>query len=366
VPEVWLDRLKGKVGGTYTGVDVAFYMDWYSWLAEVADYAGCDLGNAPAWYNDAVAKAGAGNLDGAYTSSKYAVAVARSKLIEQANQEVLVHAYDTARADIVSKIQSYESEGIDVSGFKNYLSLADNFRKTGGMQLCVGVYILKYLSADLVNFADRWRSQAVPLGPQYGLYDMPAETTDVIVMDQFPCESASVSFLWAQSAEFQSMVVQAVKDLAGTGVSVLRIDVRPPKVVVYIKGSPIAPIIVGLIALMVAGTICATVVMKAYQSWIVGPQLEALRLQAESKREIAQIEYDTTKLLADMKAKGQISEDTFEHLVEEVKNGYTQIAQSIQAPSWGLGDITKLIGVVVGAGLVFWLLSQLPKKKEKE
>jgi hypothetical protein len=356
---VWIDQLREKVGQSVTGLDVSFYMDWYSWLSNVAGLAGCDLGNAPAYYQDAVAKAGQGDLDGAYTSARYAVKIARDMLVIEDNLNKLLSAYDSRRADIVAMIQSAKAEGIDVSAFEQYLSLAETFVRAGGRELCVAVYLAESIRTDLTNYVTRWRQGALNLAPPHGIYDIPEDATDILVMDQVVCESLGhVGFVWTQSEAFKSDVARIIKDYDPSS-EVLSIVVAPPKVIVYIKSpfpwASLLPLVkIALVAIF------ACLAVKWVGDYIVKPWARAVEKQAETQRTIAELQHDTVNNVVN---NPNLSDETKKEIIEAVTEGYSKIAQATAAPAISLSDIIKLgVGVLV-LGVVLWSLSQLPRKK---
>lgn len=364
--EGWLSKLKGKVGEDVTGYDVAAYMDWYLWLKNVSDLAGCDLGDTPQWYSLAAAIVSGqqpGTLDEAYYYARMAVMVARSKLMETENLSKLTQAFDQRYSGIKTTIESAKAAGIDVSGFERYASqFLDLYKKAGGRQICVGLWTAEQMKTDLSSYINRWVSGAQDLDPKYGLYDILApstsDATDILILDQMGCEAVGASmFISDYQEEVRTWAADFVHSMDPSA-QVLEVRFLPPKVVIFIK-SPFPWSSLMTVLPLLAKVVGAAVCLWLFGNYIVKPIARAIQVQAEVQRDIAKITSDTQLAIAN---NPNLSEETKKELIDEITKGFQEMSKAA-APMWSVSDIVKVAGAVVVLGLVLWGLSQLPRKK---
>jgi len=364
--EGWLSKLEGKVGQNVSGYDVAAYMDWYLWLKNVSDLAGCDLGDAPQWYSLAAAIVSGqqpGTLDEAYYYARMAVMVARSKLVEPENLSKLTQAFDQRYSGIKTTIESAKAAGIDVSGFERYVSqFLDLYKKAGGRQICVGLWTAEQMKTDLSNYINKWVSGAQDLEPRYGLYDILApstsDATDILILDQLGCEAVGAAmFISDYQEEVKAWAVDFVRSM-DPNAQVLEVRFLPPKVVVFIKSPFPWDKLVQMLPLL-AKVIGACVAVYLAGNYIVKPMARAIQVQAEVQRDIAKITADVQNNIMN---NPNLSEQTKKELVEAITKGFQEMSKAA-APMWSLSDIVKVAGAVMVLGLVLWGLSQLPRKK---
>jgi hypothetical protein len=362
----WLRKIKDRVGAGVTGYDVAAYMDWYLWLKSVSDLAGCDLGDAPQWYNLAAAIVTGqqpGTLDEAYYYARMAVSVARAKLVEPENQQRLTSAFDERYRSIKATIDSAKSVGIDVSGFERYVTkFLDVYRGAGGRQICVGLWIAEEMRTDLSNYINRWVSGAQDLEPRFGLYDIlapsTADATDVLVLDQLGCEATGpYQFITDWQEETKRWAVEFVQSM-NPNAQVLEVRFLPPKVVIFIKSPFPWDKLIQFIPLL-AKIIGACVAIYLAGNYIVKPIARAIQVQAEVQRDIAKIMADTQNNIIN---NPNLSEQTKKELIDAITKGFQEVSKAA-APTWSLSDIVKVAGAVMVLGLVMWGLSQLPRRK---
>jgi len=359
---IWLDKLQGVKGNPYTGTDVAVYLDWYSWLRQVADLAGVSLGNAESWYNDAVSKAGAGDLDGAYASARYAVRLARDLLLAQVDK--LEAEFDARRQNLVSQLSQAKAQGVDVSAFYKYLSQVDLLRRAGGRELCPALYLIDSLTSSLATYVQRWQAGAMNLDPGSGVFDVPAGTTDVIIFNQLLGEGAGYGAVWANSDVFKGWIASTIKDYCPEA-NILEVRYSPPLIIVFIQspiawGAALAAIwaIIKTTLPFAIKCIAATIVVYAVGKYVVQPICRVFEKRAEAEKTIAEAQEHTVTSIVNSP---DLSEETKKDMVENVTKSYSSIAESAAAgPS--LSDIMKLMVVMVGCIGAVAVLSSLIKK----
>jgi tetratricopeptide (TPR) repeat protein len=343
------EELLKKLGKPYqlaykrTPFECAILRGWYKYIRDVATKTGIPISDIDGIFAAAESYFARNNFDAAYDYYKQAVTRGRERV--KAYKANLKAAVDTMYAKLRESIDAGWKEGADMSGFNLPLRDLDTQYKKGD-------YLAAYnTAASLLDQVAKYR-EAVRLrlpharGP--AVTGLPPGTTDLIVVDYLLGEGNAWSQEYYASKYIQEKIVAAVKQVDPTA-EVLGYRVDPPRVVVFVRGSPIAPLILVIVLVIVVGLMAMGILYMI--KGLVGMDAEVAKAQAEAEKARAQFYDNVRKDLAE----GRISPDTAKMLLDNYDEEYREtqeIVKKVVGPPV-IQTLLMLLGLGIGAMIIF-------------
>lgn len=331
----------------HTAFEVTLFFDWFEYLERVAYSTGVNISSALVKHDQAIYYAQAGDFDSAYPHAVGAVDDARATL--RYNNLTLKAVCDSLIDSISSTMYQAQSEGINVNAF--LIPYANSVLLYNAEDYIAAVSTLSSLNEDLWTYVSHART-GLPVDALSGSYDIPEGTTDIIAINYMHPEAGG----WIQERYSPDVIMEQVRTiLAGQGVSLVGIRHIPPRIIIFVRGSPITPAIAALIIkLIIVALVCATLMVIALAYW------GATEAQAERDMRIGEMSYNfKSRLLGDLE-EGKISPATYSKISDNWDEGINSILEA-----GGPGIIEMLvwaIPAIVGVWVIGTLISALRRK----
>lgn len=342
----WFDEAYALRNYTFPGVHTAFecsiYMSWYDFYKYVLRKCGISTPEADAWYSRAVQYWGLRDFDSCYSASKNAVIKIREAA--EANKSRVAESVKFLHSTIVSKLRKYSEQGIPVSEYYRSVASLESL-------MTAGSWIMAYKVADsllgsIESYSTAYISKTIPVNITHCITNVPGQATDYSVITLTPSEGAGWSEYWYASKYFYDKVGALIREVEPTA-QLLEVRVEYPRVMIFVKGSPIAPVLAVLLIKVIAAVILAVIALYAIK-YITAVFTQGATI-AEALARKADAEANTVRELREMAEKGLISKETLEDLLGKYMEKSKQEAEVIKGAEV---SPLKLLGslLILGVG----------------
>lgn len=322
-----------------TRSDAVVFLNWYSFLKDVADKAGIAI---PAGISSRMAQARGyfeiGRYETAYSMASAAVRDFRTLL--KGKRVELRARCDALISSITATLNDARAEGIEVYAFTTPFNGAMSMYD--GDDFIAAFHALSGLAEDLSNYVSSARMGRY-VTPLSGAYNIPDGTTDIVTLTDFQVESAG--WAYTPTEEIREALLPVVREAGGE--DILEVRRVGPRIIVFIKGSPIFWIIPVLVAM----------VIFAVGTWIFSQTILIPWKREEEQGKLARHKADLidsyNKYIADKVAAGDLSPEVGQQLTGEYADNMSTV--KLPGPGRGLWDYVMFgVGiVVVGTALYF-------------
>lgn len=329
-----------------TPFECKLYLDWFRYFDDVSVISGVPIDHAE--YDLAVTDYDAGNYDSCWAHIQTAVSNARATLV--ANYTTLRSISEVSAGSISALMLEAMGEGIDPDAFISTLNKA--LAVFDAEDYIASAHMLNGLYTDLSGYVSAARAGRAT-DSITGVYDYPAGTTDVYVLEELHPEPAGWAVKSVDTAMIKAEIEQRMAAEGITGIEILEVKHTAPRAVVFIKCPtgvipPILSAIVWYAFLAVLAYIAASMIVDLYWK----------KKQAEVEKHKADLIYDYNKWIADRVAAGDISPEVADDLLNRWNEAIDKIAMPEPGMNW-MDFIVKvmpylLVFMVLGTVVSAW------------
>jgi len=336
--------------GVHTAFECSIYMSWYDFYKYVLRKCGISTPEADAWYSEAVKYWGLRNFDSCYSASKNAVIEIRKAA--EASKPRVADSVKFLHSTIVSRLRKYAEQGIPVSEYYRSVAVLESL-------MTAGSWIMAYKVADsllgsIESYSTAYISRTIPVNITHCITNVPGQTTDYSVITLTPSEGAGWGEYWYMSKYFYEKVGALIRGVAPTA-QLLEVRVEYPRVMIFIKGSPIDPATATLLTYVIIGVLAGAIILCAIK--FITPLFTQGATIAEALARKAEAEANTVREIREMEEKGLISKETAEDLLKKFMEKSREEAEAIKgaevSPLKLLGELLILgVGAIIAIELI--------------